>query len=588
MDLFQLYARSHMWFGAQLLVLVLTAVCVGLKLSFVSLFSYVIVITALLCAPFWFNPFTWDWDRNKVAAHEFTAWMAGHKPAGKSKLLWRTFNDEQLKQAADDDGKHLGRTFKHMVGSVSLLPIAVAIGFAVVGMLDTWWKSTILIGAVNILLGLLALCWWIATRLESMKGSAFTSDVVKFLMKLFVLGGVVVMFVFMVRPQQRYLFQVIVRVLYVEFELARMSSIFLVNFFPSYQPARRLVNHMCWIADFAVGLLLLLLLFIGSLFGLLTRYQAAVLFGEGYSRHYLAQEALNNSEVGRLAREVQEMQQKQRSAPGGARLAGDGDSKRSAAAAAGGGGGGEVGAGGRGVGHSEHLGDGCYGGAARASGARGPSHTTLTGDLPESSQQQTSPPHQGASPTPHATATPTAIDETLDSMQDKARKAERMAALLKSVSSRTIGRLAVGQAGIELAAVEAAEGDLGRPPGTDTSKACSITRGGAGVSPPSRSPQPSTPAGCSSSAASSSNSPADVALPSSEAGVQPHHTGQRASTPGSWVSDTAAEQAKENKLQPVFAARSQQHQQQAIDGQLQRADSWITDEIDDDAGGVEG
>lgn len=69
---------------------------------------------------------------------------------------------------------------------------------------------------------------------------------------------------------------------------------------------------MCWIADFIVGLLLLLLLFIGSLFGLLTRYQAAVLFGEGYSRHYLAEVALANSEVGRLAREVQEMKQKQR------------------------------------------------------------------------------------------------------------------------------------------------------------------------------------------------------------------------------------------------------------------------------------
>lgn len=62
--------RSHMWFGAHLLVLVLTAVCVGLKLSFVALFSYVIVITALLCAPFWFNPFTWDWDRNKVGCRD--------------------------------------------------------------------------------------------------------------------------------------------------------------------------------------------------------------------------------------------------------------------------------------------------------------------------------------------------------------------------------------------------------------------------------------------------------------------------------------------------------------------------------------
>lgn len=59
-----------------------------------------------------------------------------------------------------------------------------------------------------------------------------------------------------------------------------------------------------------VGLLLLLLLFIGSLFGLLTRYQAAVLFSMGYAADYLAQQNLASSEVGRLARELQELQQK--------------------------------------------------------------------------------------------------------------------------------------------------------------------------------------------------------------------------------------------------------------------------------------
>lgn len=74
-----------------------------------------------------------------MAASEFTAWMAGHKPAGKAKLLWRTFNDDQLKQAADDDHKQLGRTLSNVVGLVRLLPIAVSIGFAIVGMLDTWW-----------------------------------------------------------------------------------------------------------------------------------------------------------------------------------------------------------------------------------------------------------------------------------------------------------------------------------------------------------------------------------------------------------------------------------------------------------------
>jgi len=67
------------------------------------------------------------------------AWMAGHRPAGKGKKLWRDYNAEQLRQLADDDGVQLGRTSSHITGLVHLLPIAIIIGFAVASMLDAWW-----------------------------------------------------------------------------------------------------------------------------------------------------------------------------------------------------------------------------------------------------------------------------------------------------------------------------------------------------------------------------------------------------------------------------------------------------------------
>lgn len=108
------------------------------------------------------------------------------------------------------------------------------------------------------------------------------------------------------------LFRIVVRVLTVEFELARLSGRLLIAFLPRWQPARRLVSSMCWVADYAVGFVLLLLLFIGSLFGLLTRYQAAVLFSMGYAAHYLAEEGLKHSEVGRLAKELKDLQRQER------------------------------------------------------------------------------------------------------------------------------------------------------------------------------------------------------------------------------------------------------------------------------------
>lgn len=108
------------------------------------------------------------------------------------------------------------------------------------------------------------------------------------------------------------LFRIVLRVLMIEFELARLTGRLLIGFVPRWQPARRIINQMCWVADFALGLVLLLLLFIGSLFGLLTRYQASVLFSMGYAAYYLAEEGLKHSEVGRLAKELKELQRQER------------------------------------------------------------------------------------------------------------------------------------------------------------------------------------------------------------------------------------------------------------------------------------
>lgn len=221
-------------------------------------------------------------------------------------------------------------------------------------------------------------------------------------------------------------------------------------------------------------------------------------------------------------------------------------------------------------------------------GAAGPSGTSHVGDTPRILQPQTSPTHQGAFPTQHAAAAPTVIEQTLGSMQDKVKEAERIAGLLKSVGSNTIGRLALGPGGVALTAVEAAGGSLDESPGTDNYRACSVTRGAAGSSPLSRSPGSSTPEGRKSSAASLISSPSVPASLLTATSVEPQHQGRGPSTPGSWNGESAADRSKEHRLQPVFAAMSQQ-QQQVSGGQLRTADSWITDVTDDDgAGGVQG
>jgi len=103
-----------------------------------------------------------------------------------------------------------------------------------------------------------------------------------------------------------------VKVLYIEFELARFFGRFLVAVVPQWPVARRVVDSLCWAGDYALGILLLLMLFIGSLFGLLTRFQATVLFSVAFANSYLANENLKHSELGRLAKELKDLQVKDR------------------------------------------------------------------------------------------------------------------------------------------------------------------------------------------------------------------------------------------------------------------------------------
>lgn len=62
------YGRTHMWFGVHLLVLLLLAVSLGLKASLLVAWANILAILSLLAAPFWFNPFSLDWQTNKVGS----------------------------------------------------------------------------------------------------------------------------------------------------------------------------------------------------------------------------------------------------------------------------------------------------------------------------------------------------------------------------------------------------------------------------------------------------------------------------------------------------------------------------------------
>jgi len=88
------YGRTHMWFGAHLLVLLVVAVALGLKASLLLAWANILAILSLLAAPFWFNPFSLDWQTNKVIQHTlFSLLLCGYQisaPALCCACCWGT------------------------------------------------------------------------------------------------------------------------------------------------------------------------------------------------------------------------------------------------------------------------------------------------------------------------------------------------------------------------------------------------------------------------------------------------------------------------------------------------------------------
>lgn len=103
-------------------------------------------------------------------------------------------------QAADDAHLQLGRTGSNVFGLLFMAPSLIIICVAVYGMLEAWWGGIIVIVAVNGLLAAIMSCWFMADHLEAVRNAAVLSRSVKFVLKLVMATGGILLLVFMINP----------------------------------------------------------------------------------------------------------------------------------------------------------------------------------------------------------------------------------------------------------------------------------------------------------------------------------------------------------------------------------------------------
>ena len=315
--LFQQYARSHAWFGGHLLLLLVIALVIGVPVSAWALWSSWLVVLALLVAPFWFNPFSFDWSNNKDQAMVWWEWMWERRRAvGPKSQLWYEWNDDQLAKLVDKDGKQLGRFWSTVWGLFWNLPVAVLISYAIVGMFgyERWYAGVGLVAATNAVAIVLLHVSRMVSQLSLVKKASSKARILGLVMKLVLVGGAVGLVVVIASGTYPKLLGITAKLILVEFELVRFFSTTLLALFPHQPRIRRSVNIFAWVADMALGLLMLLMLFFGSLFGILTKYQATVLFSAGYAAAYLMEKALKGTEVDRITQEIKVLQKNSRQA----------------------------------------------------------------------------------------------------------------------------------------------------------------------------------------------------------------------------------------------------------------------------------
>jgi hypothetical protein len=313
--LFQQYARSHVWFGGHLLLLLVVALVIGVPVSPWALWSSWLVVLSLLVAPFWFNPFSFDWASNKNQAGVWWEWMWELRRAGRSKnRLWYEWNEDQLAGLVDMDEKQLGRFWSALWGLFWNLPVAVLVSFAVVSMFghDRWYLGLAVVVGTNAVAAVLLPVSRVIDRLSLIKDASAKVRITGLLFKVILVGAACAAVGVSASGIYRELPAIVAKLVLIEFELIRLFSTTLLALFPKQPRIRRCVNAFCWVADMALGLLMLLLLFAGSLFGILTKYQATVLFSAGYAAAYLMEKALKGTEVDRITQEIKVLQQNSR------------------------------------------------------------------------------------------------------------------------------------------------------------------------------------------------------------------------------------------------------------------------------------
>ncbi|PSC69540.1 Callose synthase 5 [Micractinium conductrix] len=142
------YARSHLYYAAELLLLAILLMLVDMTSYAGIAWSTWMVSVAILWAPFWFNPQTFQLERCKDDFEAWVLWMRDVTDTSTNST-WFSWNKGQLEKARNDAGTQTNPLATVARGVLSGVPTALLIVASITRLQDTRYNKWYVFGTLS-------------------------------------------------------------------------------------------------------------------------------------------------------------------------------------------------------------------------------------------------------------------------------------------------------------------------------------------------------------------------------------------------------------------------------------------------------
>lgn len=142
------YARSHLYYAAELLLLLILLALLGPLQYATTTWSTWMVCISILWAPFWFNPGSFLLEKTKDDFEAWSLWM-NDVVDPETNSTWDSWNKQQLEKPRNDRETQTNPLATGIRGVLGALPTAVMTLGAVTNLEDTRWNKWAVFGVIT-------------------------------------------------------------------------------------------------------------------------------------------------------------------------------------------------------------------------------------------------------------------------------------------------------------------------------------------------------------------------------------------------------------------------------------------------------